>query len=288
MFLKCQPSSDVKPQAVEDGQIPDSMSAAFLSQVLSYLSAYGERDKQSGLRGDPSVATHASHPVASFFSLMASAGKGLSRPEPWLEESSSAAPPQDGGRSQSGATSKVAPIAPLPGTPWSPSWTPASSADDPRWSSGHASHPMPEGAYTAPSDSAPSISCPKPCLSADEAADVGATGSPVSLLDASPALMTPKPSPGGAPCSEPSMMDIDDDGTPSSSRPLPGRGGGGFTPVDGTLGTAQSIPPPSSSADPSGSSDLESWHQSVVLGMSGWKKKLDLGMSSSSSYLGRR
>ena len=279
------------------------MSAAFLSQVLSYLSAYSGRDKQSGLRGDPSVAPHASYPAASFFSLMASAGKGLSRPEPWLESSSSAAPPRD----QLGARSKATPITPLPGTPWSPSWTPASSADDPRWSSGHASHPIPEGAFIVPSDSAPSICCPKPCLSADEAADVGATVSPVSLLDASPALMTPKPSPGGAPCSEPSMMDIDDDGTPSSSRPR----GGGFTPspggapdrrsaiadpeeltvvtpVDGTLGTTQSIPPPSSSSDPSGSSDLESWHQSVVLGMSGWKKKLDLGMSSSSSYLGRR
>jgi len=285
----------------------DSMSAAFLSEVLSYLSAYDrEAAGGGGASQDGAPPPLAAAPAAaSYFALMASAGSGLGRPEPWLHESS--APFRRGGYSGT-TTSDAVPEAP-PGSQWLPAWTAASSVDDPRWSS----VPAPHGPTVVlpPTTASPcQVSCPKPsscCLSGDRSADEATSESPVSLLDAAPTLMTPRPSPGAASAvSDPSMMDVDDapsrggrpsgywrcsspSGTPERLSAVDLRGGrsrAASASVDGRV--AEPSPSGPLAATDAASKDLEAWHESVVAGMKGWQERLELGMSASALRMGRR
>ena len=248
-----------------------SICRAFLSNVHAFLASYGDcrGAPQAGLRASPNGM--ASMPVSgtsaplqqgpddapllmpsatTYFSLMASAGGGLGRLEPWLQAGS------EGGR--------VGQLSvPPPQASWRPPWTP-------------------------PSDSSyPALG--QPCCDTggmgNESGAAAATdpGSPVSLLDASSALLAPSAvaSPGAASLGS-SMMDVDD-ATPAQGTPAKGEGAAGAG--DDALPEAEVET--ASSAVPG---SLEAWHSSVVVDMRGWQERLKLGLSAAggaAAHMGR-
>ena len=246
-----------------------SICRAFLSNVHAFLASYGDCGgaPQAGLRASPSGIASMSvggtsaylqqepddapplRPAMTYFSLMASAGGSLGRLEPWLLAGS------EGGRV---GPHSVAP----PQASWRPPWTP-------------------------PSDSSyPALG--QPCCDAggvgNESVATAATepGSPVSLLDASSALLAPYAvaSPGAASLGY-SMMDADDS-TPAQSTPA--KRGGAAGAGDPVLPEAEVEAETTSSAVPG---SLEAWHSSVVVDMRGWQEQLKLGLSAAGGAAAR-